>query len=171
MVITIYCRYFTQCISVSVPECGNGRIETRPQPEFLYVVVLVACNTIILHSRYPPSVLTSRISLSGIAMRFSFCQKLPGPTITSSNGSKDRSGGALFQDVKWPGRVIIQLHLVQKLVCKDLLALPRMSSEQVHRKCIVPFAASVPSESDRSSSTVRFSVSASNQAELLHKHS
>lgn len=46
-----------------------------------------------------------------------------------------------------------------------------MSSRQVHRKCIVPTAVSAPSESDRSSSTVHFYVSASNQAKLLHKHS
>jgi hypothetical protein len=35
----------------------------------------------------------------------------------------------------------------------------------------MPTAVSVPSESDRSSSTIRFSVSASNQAKLPHKHS
>ena len=63
---------------------------------------------------------------------------------------------SLFQEVKWPERVFTQLHLVQKLVRKDLFALPRMSPQQVHRKCIVPFAVSAPSESDRSSSTVRF---------------
>jgi hypothetical protein len=41
-------------------------------------------------------------------------------------------------------------------VRKDLLALPRMLSQQVHRKFNVPFAVSAPSESDRSSSRVSF---------------
>jgi len=144
-------------ISVSVPECGNGRIESRPEPEFLYVVVvIVAYNAIILHSRNPPSVLASRSSLSGIAKRFSFCQKLSGPTIASSNGTNGRSGGVLFQEVKWSGCVITQLHLVQKLVPKDLVALPSMSLQQVHGKCMVPPAVSVPSESDRCSTTIHF---------------
>jgi tricorn protease-like protein len=53
--------------------------------------------------------------------------------------------------------MITQLHLVQKLVPKDSVALPSMSSQQVHGKCTVPTAVSVPSESDRSSSTIRFS--------------
>jgi hypothetical protein len=41
-------------------------------------------------------------------------------------------------------------------VRKDLLAFPRMSPQQVHRKRILPFAVSTPSESDRSSSTALF---------------